>query len=119
MFILHYILPLIIFYFYRNKTMLYGLLIGNLIDLDHIYIRLIGKLGWFESACQNGLGSQCSFSVYPLHSFPVITSFFILAIVSYNFYKSNMFWKWVFWISLGALFNYLLDYIHLISGIVI
>ena len=56
MFILHYIIPLIIFYFfknlfkifgarktikvfsgYRDRIMLWGLLVANLIDLDHIY----------------------------------------------------------------------------------
>ena len=67
MFLFHYILPLIIFYFYRDKIMLYGLLLGNLVDLDHVYYRIIGKVGWFESACPQ-LGMQCSFGFYPLHN---------------------------------------------------
>ena len=44
-------IPVVIFYYYRDKIMLFGLLVANLIDLDHIYCRIIGKVGWFESAC--------------------------------------------------------------------
>lgn len=113
MFILHYILPFIIFYFYRNKIMLWGLLLGNLIDLDHIYYRIIGKVGWFESACPTS-GMQCSFNFYPLHN---LTFAIIFVIFSSLIFIKNKKIKFVGWLSLGALLNLALDYIHLITGI--
>ena len=72
-----YILPFIIYYFYRNKKMLWGLLLGNLIDLDHVYYRIIGKVEWFGSACQE-LGMQCSLGFYPLHTYPALIVFLLV-----------------------------------------
>jgi hypothetical protein len=89
MFLFHYIFPGIVFYLtkQRDRIMLWGLLLGNVIDLDHIYARLIGTVPWFGSACTKGLGAQCSFStsnfgVYPLHSPYVAFFLFIIIMVS-------------------------------------
>ena len=127
MFTLHYIIPLIIFYFYRNKIMLWGLLLANLIDLDHIYYRLIGQVGWFESACPH-LGMQCSLGYYPLHTFIVFIisilitgiSFFILKLdvfkISKKQKRSKFYIKLIFWISVGIIIHFCLDYLHLLMG---
>ncbi len=113
MFLFHYILPFIIFYFYRNKSALYGLLLGNLIDLDHIYYRLIGKVNWLESACQN-LGEQCSIGFYPLHN---TTLAIILLLISALIFTKNKKIKFIGWLSLGAFLNFALDYIHMTTGV--
>ena len=122
MFLAHYILPFVIYCFRKNKTMLYGLLMGNLIDLDHIYMRVIGKVGWFESACSS-FGDQCSsFGFYPLHSPLVFAMLFFMAIWLYGnrIYSldgtSNKKRRLWFWIMIGAMLNLILDYIHLITG---
>lgn len=121
MFLMHYILPFIIYWLskVKNKIMLWGLLLGNVIDLDHIYYRLIGKVGWFESACPEGLGSQCSFGIYPLHNLLTAFILIIVSLISYRFIKNNKKAEWMFWISIGALLNLVLDYIHLITGFAI
>ena len=111
MFLLHYIIPIVIFYFYRDKIMLLGLLLGNLIDLDHIYFRIIGKVGWFESACPH-LGMQCSFGFYPLHN---LTFAIVFLLFSPLLFVKNKKIKFIGWLSLGAFLNLLLDYIHLIT----
>jgi len=93
--------------------MLWGLLLGNLIDLDHIYLRMIGKVPWFSSACSE-FGMQCSFGVYPLHSGFFAILFILLA--GLIFVKNKKI-KFVGWLCLGAFLNLALDYIHLITGI--
>ena len=93
--------------------MLLGLLLGNLIDLDHIYYRIIGKVGWFESACPR-LGMQCSFGFYPLHNLAFAIIFLLGS--SLIFLKDKKF-KLAGWLCLGAFLNLLLDYVHLITGI--
>tara|TARA_Y100000310_G_scaffold225672_1_gene227722 strand:+ start:17866 stop:18120 length:255 start_codon:yes stop_codon:yes gene_type:complete len=82
-----------------------------------VYYRIIGKVGWFESACPKGLGSQCSFSVYPLHNIYVFVALIIGAGVLYFLYDKNIFTKIGFWICIGAILNLVLDYIHLKTGI--
>jgi len=117
MFLAHYILPFIIYLISKtkDKIMLWGLLMGNLIDLDHIYLRVIGKVNWFESACSRGFGSQCSFEIYPLHN-PLTALILIgVLIITLPYLKKRKI-KWMFWISAGALLNLLLDYIHLLTG---
>lgn len=113
MFLLHYILPFISFYFFRDKIMLIGLLLGNLIDLDHVYYRLIGKVGWFESACPQ-LGMQCSWNYYPLHNLPFLI--FFLVIGSLVFHKDKKI-KFIGWLSLGAVLNLVLDLVHMWTGV--
>lgn len=115
---MHYILPFIIYWLTKtkDKVMLFGLLLGNAIDLDHVYYRLIGKVNWFESACPEGLGSQCSFGTYPLHNLPTAIILIAIILISYLYIKKKKEAKWFFWISIGALLNLLLDYIHLITG---
>jgi hypothetical protein len=92
--------------------MLYGLLLGNLIDLDHIYYRVIGRVPWFESACSN-LGQQCSIGFYPLHN---IYIFIISLILSAFLASKNKKMRFIGWIFLGAAIHLSLDYIHMIAG---
>jgi membrane-bound metal-dependent hydrolase YbcI (DUF457 family) len=92
--------------------MLLGLLLGNLVDLDHVYYRLIGKVGWFESACTT-LGDGCRFGFYPLHNFTFAIIF--LAIGALVFCKDWRF-RLAGWIGIGAFLNIILDYIHMITG---
>ena len=93
--------------------MLWGLLLGNLIDLDHIYYRIISKVGWFESACVEGFGSQCSFGFYPLHNWIVVIIALVLS--SLIFIKDKRI-KFIGWLCFGAFLNLVLDYIHLLIG---
>ena len=118
MYLAHYILPFIIYWISKtkDKVMLWGLLLGNAIDLDHIYYRLIGKVGWFESACVDGLGSQCSFGIYPLHNALTAVILMVTALISFSYIEKSKKAKWILWISIGALLNLLLDYIHLVIG---
>ncbi len=109
---MHYLLPLVIFYFYRNKAMLWGLLLGNLIDLGHIYYRIIGRVPWFESACSH-LGEQCSLNFYPLHNIYAVIFFLIFS--GLILVKDKRI-KFIGWLFFGAFLNLLLDYIHLITG---
>ncbi len=92
--------------------MLFGLVLGNLIDLDHIYYRIIGEVGWFESACSH-VGAQCSFGFYPLHNF---TFAIIFLLFSSLLFLKNKKAKLIGWISLGAFLNLALDYAHLLLG---
>ena len=94
--------------------MLWGLILGNLVDLDHIYYRIIGKVGWFESACANGFGSQCSIGFYPLHNLNFAIIFLILS--GLIFFRNKKV-KFIGWLCLGAFLNLLLDYISMISGV--
>jgi len=134
MYLLHYILPFVVYFLFlkreekrgeikkrkkksffdipRGKLILYGLLLGNLIDLDHLWYRLVGKVWWFDSACIN-FGQQCSFGFYPLHSqvtLVVFSAFFIG-----SFHKGRKI-ELVGWLALGAVINLILDYVHLITG---
>lgn len=92
--------------------MVWGLLLGNLIDLDHIYYRIIGKVPWFESAC-NHIGQGCSIGIYPLHNMNfAISSLLISSLIFHN----NKRLRFIGWLGLGAFLNILLDYIHMITG---
>lgn len=113
MFLWHYLLAILIFTIFRDKFMLLAILLGNLIDLDHIYYRLIGKVSWFGSAC-NKLGEDCSIGFYPLHSPTFIIIFLLLSLL---ILAKNKKIKFLGWISLGAFSNLLLDYIQQLSGL--
>jgi len=130
MYLLHYILPVIVFYFYRNKIMLWGLMFANLIDLDHIYYRLIGKVGLFESACSR-LGENCSFGFYPLHNFDYTPIFLMLInilvigglifvnkkeVKSIRWINIRTFLELIGWLSIGLFVHLVLDYLHLLIG---
>ena len=118
MFLLHYLIPIAIYYFIKkDKVILFGLLAGNLVDLDHVYYRLIGKVGWFESACSGG--SQCSIGTYPSHdplflivftAVGMLTAYFILS-------EEKKKLKGLIWILTGVLLHLVLDYIALITGV--
>ncbi len=113
MFLAHYLLILGIFLIYRSKIAFFGLLLGNLIDLDHLYYRIIGKVEWAESACANA-GSQCSFGFYPLHNwFVLITTLMLSTLILCKDKK----WKFIGFIMLGAFLNLVLDLIHFSTGI--
>ena len=92
--------------------MVWGLLLGNLIDLDHVYYRIIGKVDWFKSACPD-LGMQCGLGFYPLHT---VTFAVIFLLFSSLIFMKNKKVKFIGWLSLGALLNLLLDYVHLLVG---
>lgn len=119
MFLLHYIIPLLIFQFYKNYNMLYGLLLGNLIDLDHIYYRIIGKVGWFESACHNWLGMNCSYNFYPLHSlanFSVMALLIFFLVFSLFIFNKNKPAKLLAWFFFGVFLHIILDIIAYFTG---
>ncbi len=113
MFLAHYLLILGIFLVFRSKISFLGLLLGNLIDLDHLYYRIIGKVNWAESACASA-GSQCSFNFYPLHNmFFVVISLIGCALI----FSKDKKLKFIGFISLGAFLNLFLDLIHSFTGI--
>ena len=116
MFLLHYIIPIILFHFFRNKIMLFGLLLGNLIDIDHIYYRIIGKVPWFGSACPNFWDGCNSLLIYPLHSAYFLIVFIILSSL---IFVNNKKVKFIGWLVLGASLNILFDYIRYLTGVVI
>jgi len=124
--------------------MFWGLELANLIDLDHIYYRLIGKVGFFDSACSH-LGIQRSLGFYPLHTLnflliivlTMILSFFFLDLIDFKtkevkedknkeFFLKEAFKKikltkktlisFIFWISIGIIVHFGLDYLHLLIG---
>ncbi len=112
MFILHYIVPLVVYYFYRNSLAVLGMLIGNAVDLDHVYYRIIGKVGWFQSACPQ-FGQECSLGFYPLHNF--YFAFIFLGLSSLIFAKKDKV-KFFGWVAFGAFLNLFLDFIAQVTG---
>jgi hypothetical protein len=112
MYLLHYLIPIAIFYFYRDKIMLLGLLLGNLVDIDHIYYRLIGKVEWFGSACGE-FGKNCSFGVYPFHSWTIFACALVVGILVFCKDKKCRF---IGWLGLGIALNLILDYAHFLIG---
>ena len=118
MFLMHYFSPIIVFYFLRDKIIFFGLILGNLIDLDHVYYRIIGKVEWFESACIDGLGSQCSIGFYPLHNLYVFLIVIILAILFFliSLYYKNKKIRFLYWLAIGVIIHLILDFTHLLTG---
>ncbi len=92
--------------------MLFGLLFGNLIELDYIYYRIIGKIDWFESACPN-FGMQCSFEFYPLHN--IYGGIFVL-FLSLLIFVENWKLRFVGWFCFNVFLNLVLDILHLLIG---
>jgi hypothetical protein len=92
--------------------MLWGLLLGNWIDLDHIYLRLIGRVPWFSSACES-FGQNCSIGVYPLHNWTL--AFSSLAVGGLIFHEDKRL-KLVGWLGIGTFLAVFLDYIHMVTG---
>jgi hypothetical protein len=121
MYLAHYILPFAIYYFFRSKVMLGGLLIGNLIDLDHILLRIFGIVPWFQNICGTDYFWKCNgFFGYPLHSVYVLVSLIVTSIVLFflmNEEKELKINKWMFWICIGALLNLSLDFVQLLTGV--
>jgi hypothetical protein len=121
MYFAHYILPFIVYYFYRSKTILFGLLLGNLIDLDHILIRIIGTVPWLQNICSIDKFWKCNgFLGYPFHSIYMIISLIVVSIVLFFLMdeeKEIKITKWMFWICIGALLNLSLDFVQLLTGV--
>lgn len=92
--------------------MLAGLALANLIDLDHVYYRIIGKVPWFSSACEH-IGMSCSFNFYPLHNIFVL-SIGILMIGGLFFKKKKL--KFVGWFGTGIVIHIILDLIMQVTG---
>jgi hypothetical protein len=112
MFILHYLIPLIIYYVNKNKLILWALISANIIDLGHIYFRLIGKVAWFGSACQHA-GMQCSFNFYPFHN--LITLIIAACLIPLIFTKKK--WaRFIGYFGIGIVLHLALDYLHLLIG---
>ena len=120
MYLAHILIPLIVYYFYRNKTVLFGLLLGNLIDLDHIFLRILRIVPWFENICSVGGFWRCnSFFGYPLHSVYVFISLIAVSIILFFLMEKERelkINKWIFWICIGTLVNLFLDFIQLTTG---
>lgn len=119
MYLAHYIIPIILYLFKKNKIMLYGLLAGNIIDIDHIYLRVIGEVPWFESACTHGIGTQCSYGYYPLHNTPALLIMAVISVgllISTIYYEDNKKLSFAFWLVAGAILHLLLDFIHFMTG---
>jgi len=116
MFTFHYILPLIVYFFYRNKNLLFGLILGNIVDLDHVYMRVVGDAPWFSSAC-SGFGHQCSWNFYPLHNhFVLIVTLFLSLFSAYGIYRKDRLIEIFGWTALGISLNLFLDLVHLATG---
>jgi hypothetical protein len=120
MYLAHIIIPLIIFYFYRNKIMLFGLLLGNLVDLDHLLLRIEGFVPWFQSICRTKDFWKCNgFFGYPLHTPYMIVGLIILSAILFALMKKDKDFKvtkWMFWVCIGALLHLSLDFIQLVTG---
>ncbi len=106
---------MVIFYFYRNHLVFFGLILANLIDFDHIYYRIVGKVGWTVSACGD-FGNQCSWNFYPLHN----TDFaIIMGCLAFLVFVKNRKIKFIGFLGIGVLIHLTLDLIHLATGIYI
>lgn len=100
--------------------MLFGLLAGNLMDLDHVPSRVIGHREILKSACEEGFGTQCSFGTYALHSWEfaiaLVVTIGLLYLFRKTFVKKHISFGIGIWLAIGALLNMLLDLIHLWIG---
>jgi hypothetical protein len=114
MFLLHYIIPVALYKFFKDKVVFWGLLLANLIDLDHIYLRLIGKVGWFGSACDK-LGKQCSFNLCPFHCWIVFVIALVLCLFLF-FGKKSWKLRFIGWLGLGLVIHFAFDYLHFLIG---
>lgn len=112
MYLLHYIIPAVLYKFLKNKEMLFGLILANLIDLDHIYYRIIGRVGWFESACSE-FGRNCSLGFYPLHNWNIAIILFPLIIGIFQKDKRLQLGGWIY---IGFCIHLILDSIHQVIG---
>jgi hypothetical protein len=106
---------------------MYALLLANIIDLDHIYYRIAGKVSWFSSACPE-IGMNCGLNFYPMHT--LIVMFFYLGISGPLFLSAvaiiskrnipkllkNPKIHFIGWLGVGILIHILLDYLHLKTG---
>ena len=92
--------------------MLWALISANIIDIGHIYFRIIGLVPWWSSACPQ-LGAQCSFNFYPFHN--LITLTIALALSLCVFSKDKRI-KFLGFFGLGIILHLALDAIHLFIG---
>ena len=122
MYLAHYVLPIAIYFLIKkDKIMLFGLLLGNIVDLDHVLLRLSGSVPWLSSICGDKFFWKCSgFFGYPFHSAYVIVSLIFLSVILFFLMKKQKelkINKWMFWICIGALLHLALDFTQLTSGV--
>jgi hypothetical protein len=100
--------------------MLGGLLLGNLIDLDHILLRINGTVPWRESICFMKNFWECNgFFGYPLHTVYMVIALIATSAILFFLKEEESdikIDKWLFWICIGALLNLLLDFVQLTTG---
>ena len=97
----------------KARLMFWGLVLGNLIDLDHLYYRIIGKVSWTDSHCQTFFMKCSSIGFYPFHK--VYFIFIFMALSSLVFFKKKEI-KFLGWLAFGAFLNLILDMIQYIIG---
>jgi hypothetical protein len=91
----------------------FGLLLANLIDLDHIFLRILGDVPWFGTSCGES-GLVCSsINFYPLHSLIFLIASLVLTPLI--FFKDNKI-KFFGWLFLGVAIHLGLDYIQYFTG---
>lgn len=122
MYLAHFLIPIAVYFLIKkDEIILFGLLIGNLIDLDHIFLRITGIVPWFQNICSvDGFWKCNGFLGYPLHSVYMIVALIITSIILFFLMeeeKELKVTKWVFWICIGALLNLTLDFIQLSTGV--
>ncbi len=121
MYLAHYILPFLLYYFFRNKIMLLGLLFGNGIDIDHILYRINGMVPWLKSICLSDGFMKCNgFFGYPFHSIYMIISLIVVSILLFYLMekqKDLKVNKWLFWIAIGALLHLTLDFVQMVTNV--
>ncbi len=94
---------------------------GNVVDLDHILLRLKGYVPWMGNICGEKFFWHCNgFLGYPSHTVSVMITLIILSGILFFLMKKQKelnINKWMFWICNGALLNLILDFIQLSTGV--
>ena len=101
--------------------MLIGLLLGNLIDIDHILLRITGIVPWFYNICGEDYFWKCNgFLGYPFHSVYMIVALIFVSIILFFLMEEEKELKinrWMFWICIGAILHLFLDLFQLTTGV--
>ncbi len=98
-----------------------GLLLGNIIDFDHILLGLNKTVPWLGNIYNTDIFWNCNgFFGYPPHTVYVMISLIVLSVILFVLMKKEKELKingWMFWICNGALLNLILDFIQLSTGV--
>jgi len=123
MYLAHYLIPVILFIFFKDRIMFLGLLIGNLIDLDHLFLRFIGKVSFSKSICDisefwkcNGLFYYPLQNVYAWSFFIISSLLFFYLMINEKYAKNKKTYKLFFFSSIGVVLHLTLDFIQLVTG---